>query len=114
MHVAHVEERKHTIQRLNDKFRRTFIGGIVSVTPAVDALHPSKQEDIFDLVQMYCLFDENNDPHGEHDYGSFTYEGIRYAFKIDYYDKHMRGHSPDPASPRHTTRVMTIMTVMEY
>ena len=29
-------------------------------------------------------------------------------FKIDYYDRSLNGHSPDPADPTVTTRVLTI------
>lgn len=114
MELVQTERKNHIIRKLNDKFRQTFIGGIVSLTPALDRLPWSKQKEIFDLVQSYCLFDDDNDPHGEHDCGCVTYDGEKYVFKIDYYDKHMRGGSPDATNPRVTTRVMTILHLAEY
>ena len=55
-----------------------------------------------------------NDPHEEHDFGSFKAEGRTIFFKIDYYDKSLTYHSPDPSAPSVTERVITIMLAEEY
>jgi Protein of unknown function (DUF3768) len=52
-----------------------------------------------------------NDPHEEHDFGSFEADGHTIFFKIDYYDQNLTYHSPDPAVTR---RVITIMPTEEY
>ena len=59
-------------------------------------------------------FTTDNDPHREHDFGSFEIEGETYFFKIDYYALDMDGGSEDPADPEKTTRVLTIMRADEY
>jgi hypothetical protein len=59
-------------------------------------------------------FCHTNDPHQEHDFGSFNAEGEMVMFKIDYYDKTMTSHSPDPADPSVTQRVITIRLASEY
>ena len=59
-------------------------------------------------------FTEDNDPHGEHDFGSFELAGRKFFWKIDYYDANMEFGSEDPADPAKTTRVLTIMLAEEY
>ena len=50
----------------------------------------------------------------EHDFGSFDAEGQTIFFKIDYYDRALASHSPDPADPSVLRAVMTIMLANEY
>jgi Protein of unknown function (DUF3768) len=50
----------------------------------------------------------------EHDFGSFKAEGRTIFFKIDYFDKSLTHHSPDPSDPSVTERVITIMLADEY
>jgi hypothetical protein len=55
-----------------------------------------------------------NDPHEEHDFGSFEAEGHTIFFKIDYFDRSLTYHSPDPTDPAVTVRVITVMLADEY
>lgn len=59
-------------------------------------------------------FTPDNDPHGEHDFGSVEYDGQTFLWKIDYYDTDLQGLSPNPADPDQTIRVITIMLPSEY
>ena len=63
---------------------------------------------------MYDDFCQANDPYGEHDFGAFEAEGHTIFFKIDYLDSALMFHSPDPADPAVTERVLTIMLAEEY
>jgi Protein of unknown function (DUF3768) len=54
-------------------------------------------------------FTADNDPHGEHDFGSFQAAGEAFFWKIDYYDRDLMFGSEDPADPDKTTRVLNIM-----
>jgi Protein of unknown function (DUF3768) len=50
----------------------------------------------------------------EHDFGAFDADRHRVFFKIDYFDESLSYHSPDPADPSVTKRVITIMLAEEY
>jgi hypothetical protein len=94
--------------------RHYLLGGGAVMTPGIAALG---SEAIGRLVQTIAVFDDfctANDPHGEHDFGVFDFEGTSVMFKIDYYDKDLKFHSPDPANPVVTERVITIMLADEY
>ena len=105
---------RERIRELNDSFRQTFIGGRVVITEGVDALSIEVKAAVLLRVRHYDRFDRDNDPHGEHDFGSFEIAGERFFFKIDYYDLAMEGGSEDPADPAKTTRVLTVMKAEEY
>ncbi len=102
------------IRSLNDQLRRNFSRGIAVMTPGVAALGPEVAERIFRTISVYDDFCQANDPNNEGDFGSFKAEGHTIFFKIDYYNKSMTMHSPDPANPAVTTRVITIMLAEEY
>ncbi len=99
---------------LNDNFRCTFVGGRVVMTQGVDALPLDAKARVVLAVQSFEKFTADNDPHREHDFGSFEIQGESYFFKIDYYALDMIGGSEDPADPEKTTRVLTIMRADEY
>ncbi len=62
----------------------------------------------------FSEFTADNDPHSEHDFGSFELVGRKFFWKIDYYDKRCEFGSDDPADPEKTTRVLTVMLAGEY
>jgi hypothetical protein len=65
-------------------------------------------------VQRFSEFTEDNNPHGERDFGSFELCGQTVCFKIDYYAPDMEHGSEDPADVTKTARVLTIMRADEY
>lgn len=69
---------------------------------------------ILDAVRTYDQFNEGIASYGEHHMGRFAVGGQGYYWKIDYYDRNLELHSPDPADPLVTIRVLTIMRVDEY
>lgn len=102
------------IAELNDRFRKTFMGGQVFVTQGVQALGEAAVARIVAQVRAFDRFDEDNDPHGEHDFGVLEDAGEKLFWKIDYYDKTLTYGSPDAADPSKTTRVLTILLASEY
>jgi len=102
------------IRALNDELRKTLLGGGAVMTLGIAALGP---EAVNRLVQTIAIFDDfctANDPHGEHDFGAFEFDGTQVFFKVDYFDKSLEFGSPDPADPTVTERVITIMLAEEY
>ncbi len=102
------------IKELNDAFRRTGEGGRMLLTAGIGALPVQHQVEILMRVRAHDEFTEDNDPHREHDFGSFDHAGARIFWKIDYYDAACEFGSEDPADPTKTTRVLTIMLAEEY
>ena len=107
-------EQSDRIRVLNDNFRTTLVGGRMFLTAGVNALPLDTKARVLLAVQSFSDFTKDNDPHGEHDFGSFEIEGETYFFKIDYYSPDMVGGSEDPADPEKTARVLTIMRADEY
>jgi hypothetical protein len=102
------------VRKLNDAFRRSFAGGVVAVTAGVEALPRERRAALLAKVRAFDAFTEDNDPHGEHDFGLVECGDIRCLWKIEYYDREMELMSPDPADAAVTTRVLTLMLADEY
>lgn len=96
------------IARRNDLFRTN--GLRYMITRGVQAL--PRIDELIHAVRAYKDFTMDNDPWGEHDFGSLEWMGETIFWKIDYYDQAMEGWA-DPASDD-CHRVLTIMTASEY
>lgn len=105
---------KERIRQLNDTLRTTFNGGRVLMTVAVNALPYDVKALALHRIRSFSDFSADNDPHGEHDFGSFELAGETFFWKIDYYDERCEYGSEDPADPAKTTRVLTLMLASEY
>ncbi|QWG14279.1 DUF3768 domain-containing protein [Bradyrhizobium sediminis] len=114
MSTAEASDQSRRIRVLNDFFRSTFLGGRVVMTAGVAALPIDLQARAVLAVQQFSEFDRENDPHGQHDFGSIEVGDETIFWKIDYYDETMEAGSEDPADPTKTTRVLTLMFSSEY
>jgi hypothetical protein len=102
------------IRDLNDDLRHTLTGGMALMTPGVAALGHAAVDRIVKTIAVFDDFCHANDPHAEHDFGSFEADGQLIFFKIDYFDANLTYQSPDPADAAVTRRVITIMLAEEY
>ena len=87
------------------------------VTAGVQALlsgSARKSSKLIDALHSFADFGEDNDPHGEHDFGALDFAGKRLFFKIDYYAPGLEFGSEDPSDPQKTIRMLTIMLAEEY
>ena len=107
---------RERIRELNDAFRTTFDPklGKALLTSGVNSLPGDVRAMAIRKTATFDAFTPENDPHGEHDFGSFEIAGQRFFFKIDYFDPNLEFGSDDPADPEKTTRVLTLMLAEEY
>lgn len=97
------------IAKLNDKARRSMQGCVVS--RGVSEMYMQMNE-IFIAVRDYTEFNEDDDPYREHDFGSFELSGIKFFWKIDYYQADNDTWC-DPLDEA-CRRTLTIMLADEY
>jgi hypothetical protein len=102
------KEHSEVIAKLNDQHRVRSGQGWV-MTPGVQALGTLALIQAVAAVCGFSDFTEDNDPHGERDFGVFEIDGQRLFWKIDYYDLNLALASPDPADLAVTRRVLTLM-----
>jgi hypothetical protein len=128
---ATLTSQRERIARLNDLARRAMGVACTAVaTVGFRSLAEADQSRVRELIETYDAFDEDNDPHGERDFGtiyqlgdgSWTTERPRLRdderervfWKFDYYDRDLQFGSEDAANPALTRRVLTIMLADEY
>ena len=73
------------IAKLNDASRRNVLSYMTSA--GVISLPPEVVSEIYTRVYNFKKFTEDNDPYGEHDFGSLKVARQRVFWKIDYYDE---------------------------
>jgi hypothetical protein len=96
------------IAKTNDQFRRSGFG--FTVTPGVQALEDLAG--LIDEIRWFDEFTEDNDPYGEHDFGTVYWLGEKVFWKIDYYDQALE-YGEDPLSLK-CRRVLTVMLASDY
>ena len=113
------DERTAKTAALNDALRRdpgTGEHGRIVMTRGVRELGIPFTLQVLAKLKAYSVFSKENDPYGEHDFGSFEFEGQKLFWKIDYFEKgteYMAG-AENPEGCATTDRVLTIMLAEEY
>jgi hypothetical protein len=114
--MADDKERSTRIAALNDALRKDPSKPLWVFTAGVMSRGPGFVNGAINAVKAFTSFTADNDPYGEHDFGSVTVDGIDLYFKIDCFDADT-GHSFGASNPEiedATSRVLTIMLVAEY
>jgi hypothetical protein len=135
--LAAAREQKARIARLNDVARSAMGVACTAVATvgcrslsASDQCRVRELIETFDAFDAFDAFDEDNDPHGERDFGAIYQLGDgrwtatrprlrddereRVFWKFDYYGRDLQFSSEDAANPAVTRRVLTIMLADEY
>ena len=117
------DARKHflRIRELNDALRTTteplgalIMNGTVAITANLAALGEPFVSRCLKAVRNFTDFDAQNDPYGEHDMAFLTVDEQDIFWKIDYFDRHLQMHSPDPSDAGVTRRVLTVGLADDY
>lgn len=128
---AAAREQTVRIARLNDLARRAMGVACTAVaTAGFQSLSDDDQSRVCELIETFDAFTDDNDPHGERDFGAIYQlrdgcwtterprseedERERVFWKLEYYDRKMEFASEDAANPAITRRVLTIMLSDEY
>jgi hypothetical protein len=101
------------IRALNDDLRQNISHGRghAVMTTGIAALGAEAVARIIKTIEVYDDFCHANDPHEEHDFGSFEADGHTVFFKIDLYeDPDVKDADGEPL----VNRVLTIMLAEEY
>jgi Protein of unknown function (DUF3768) len=70
-----MDQRTQRIRALNDQLRQNLATGVAVMTPGVAALGQEAAARIIKTIAVFDDFCHANDPHEEHDFGSFEAEG---------------------------------------
>ena len=74
------------IRMLNDELRKSLFGGGAVITAGIAELGAEAVERLVKTIAVFDDFCHANDPHEEHDFGVFEFDGVAVMFKIDYLD----------------------------
>lgn len=108
------------IAALNDAFRQSLgtsatIPGRLVATEGIYALGEDQLYRVLALVKQFADFSIENDPHGEHDFGSLEIDGATVFWKIDIYaDSACEWGSEHPDTAHKSYRILTVMLASEY
>ncbi|HNX02172.1 MAG TPA: DUF3768 domain-containing protein [Candidatus Cloacimonas sp.] len=116
-----IKDGSSKVAELNDKARRLLPTGFQpSVTTfGIQDKFPDPRALLTEIAN-FNTFTEENDPYGEHDFGSINFgedksrniKGTKVFWKIDYYAPDLIG-GIDPLDPA-CVRIITIMLAEEY
>ncbi len=102
------------ITELNDAWRAP---GSMMIETGMHALCSDFVDQAIHAAHTYTDFNPDNDPHDERDFaieGQKLYWQIEYRAKAKPGEKYSRQLSGDPADPKKTDRVTTVMLTKEY
>lgn len=107
----YTEEEVTKIAKMNDIARRNVFNYLLTV--GIRSLSDDDRAETIQKVKHFKDFTKDNDPYGEHDFGSFEVGYYtKVFFKIDYMNQELT-EGCSPLSPE-CRRVVTVMLASEY
>jgi hypothetical protein len=101
------------IRALDDHLRNNPTADIAIMTPGIAALGQDVADRIIKTITVFDDFCHANDPHEDHDTGSFEAEGRTISFKIDHYERPANSPSPESTGQTDRIRIITVMLAEE-
>ena len=108
------QDAKERIASANDRVRRQPRPGEIMITRGVQLLGDRALSQTLSDLARFDAFNADNDPYGEHDFGSVRAGDQTVFWKIDYYNLTLTGGSEAPWDERYCRRVLTLMLASEY
>ena len=84
------------------------------ITASVAALPSDTLAAAILAMRRFGNFTPDNDPYGEHDFGSFEHAGERFFFKIDTYADALLTYCAEAPLAPGVVRVLTLMLASDY
>lgn len=111
---ARIRELNDALRTAPDPIGAMLVNGALVVTASIAQRGPAFLDACVAAVRRFSDFADENDPYHEHDMAFLDVAGERIFFKVDYFDKNLEWHSPDPADAGVTRRVLTIGLADDY
>ena len=113
------DNRAKRIAELNDALRHdpgTGEHGRIMMTCGVSQLGIAFTVLALAKLKSFDIFTKDNDPYGEHDFGSFEVDAHKLFWKIDTFEKGsgLMAGAETPEISATTDRILTIMLAEEY
>jgi hypothetical protein len=110
------DEKKAKVRELNDELRTKggARNGKIIFTGALGQDSVEKRLIVYRAARAFNTFTEQNDPHGEHDFGRFNVGDEEFMFKFDYFALDEMFGSEHPEDPNATIRIMSIFYASDY
>lgn len=112
--TARIRELNDALRTAPDAIGALILNGSLVITSGVQGRGGAFVTRCLSAVRTFRDFGPDNDPWGEHDMAFMEVDGVRIFYKIDYYDRDLRYHSPDPSDAGVKRRVLTIALADEY
>ncbi|UTV37659.1 DUF3768 domain-containing protein [Ensifer adhaerens] len=103
--ASEIVELTRQVRSLNDQLRNGLTFGRICLDGELALGTREEQSAAIKHVRQCTIFGSEND---EHDFGLFTIDAQKFAWKINYYNLELNGPSLNPADPGITNRVLTI------
>jgi hypothetical protein len=111
--LAFPEVSSVAVRQFNDQCRKTFSACTILVAPIVEGLPDDEKATLIEAVRTFEQFNDEDDPHHEHQFDRIELFGKSWCWLFLYYDDMLRLCSKCPPAAKKTDRILLIMDMEE-